>query len=268
MTATKYTRPIPHFFISILDTSHSCWLSLATPKEHLVNSTFRTSTRLIAAILCFSLFALTTADAQPQQLVTATPLPNLLEKITSAKTIFLQNGGTDSGYASDMIGGANGPYNSLTASLQAWGRFQLVTSPTQADLIFNIRGAQDYPDSGQTDKNGNEIYYRRDLFYLTVTDPATNSQLWSVTMPAGWAGTLKGGQTAYARSVVNLTSQIKLLVNTPLTSAEIKSLKPQHDHTLLWVGLGLGVIAVTFFSIRALSANKHCHPGVPCDVLN
>ncbi|HLK03779.1 MAG TPA: hypothetical protein VKT53_04995 [Candidatus Acidoferrum sp.] len=115
-----------------------------------------TQTTVLTAVLCLGFFS-SPLLAQKQQPKVA-PLPTLL---SSAKTAFI----------SDITGGSSitkdysdRPYNSIYAALAKWDRFQIVTRPTEADVILEFRLAS----------NGSH----KELS-LTVVDPKTHAALWA-----------------------------------------------------------------------------------------
>lgn len=66
------------------------------------------------------------------------PLPT---QIVTAKKVFIANGGGDDPGMPDPLfsGGGDRPYNQFYAAMKNSGRYELVGSPSAADLIFDIR---------------------------------------------------------------------------------------------------------------------------------
>lgn len=58
--------------------------------------------------------------------------------IQTAKRVFLGNAGVDSSSypAFQRSGDINQPYNWFYAAMKNWGRYQLVGTPAEADLVF------------------------------------------------------------------------------------------------------------------------------------
>ncbi len=77
----------------------------------------------------------TPAAPAPTPINTPAPIP---EQIRSAHRIFVSNGG-GSNYFNIYTDGPDRAYNSFYAELQQENRYQLVGSPSQADLIIEIR---------------------------------------------------------------------------------------------------------------------------------
>ena len=69
------------------------------------------------------------------------PAPVLLQ-IVAAQKVFISNAGGESfeSVIDETVfnGGPDRPYNQFYASMKNWGRYQLVSSPTNADLVVEI----------------------------------------------------------------------------------------------------------------------------------
>jgi hypothetical protein len=80
------------------------------------------------SILVCAVCALAQVAARPaQESAKPVPLVSPFLRLTSAKTVFLKSSG-----------GSDIPYNVISSSMDGWGRYQLVKSPEQADLIMEI----------------------------------------------------------------------------------------------------------------------------------
>jgi hypothetical protein len=72
-----------------------------------------------------------TAAAQ----VAAQPAPPP-SQIAAAHTVFLTNAGDDANFPINSAAS----FNAVYAALEAWGHYRLVSSPDQADLVFQLHG--------------------------------------------------------------------------------------------------------------------------------
>ena len=67
------------------------------------------------------------------------PIP---PQIAAARKVFISNAGGDSVVAftgsETFDGGPDRPYNEFYAAMKSWGKYQIVSSPSQSDLIFEI----------------------------------------------------------------------------------------------------------------------------------
>ena len=116
------------------------------------------------------------ARAQQSKAVPAAPIPS---QILAAKTVFISNAGGD--FNTNLQVGNYGspaePYNEFYAAMKSWGRYQLVDSPSAADLIFQIRFSI-APLSGSVT---HETVSEDPKFRLVILDPKTNVILWGFT---------------------------------------------------------------------------------------
>ncbi len=144
------------------------------------------------------------------------PSPAVIARVTAAKTIFLSNAGANDSFNNEIPGGPNVAYNELYAALQQWGYFQLVDSPSHADLIFQIRCTELPPNLAET-LDGQHIIAEQHAPHLEVTilDTASNTPVDTITTLAGRGTNLPKGTIAFAQSIEWLTYQISTRVNAP-----------------------------------------------------
>jgi hypothetical protein len=128
-------------------------------------------------VVCAALLAASAAIAQ--QPATAGPGPVPLA-ILNAKKIFVSNAGADSGlFPSPFSGDPDRGYNQLYAGLKAFGQFELVTDPSDADLVLEI---QLTAPNGPT--NGSKVNGASDpvpMLRMVVYDRRTHFILWTFT---------------------------------------------------------------------------------------
>jgi hypothetical protein len=115
------------------------------------------------SVFCITI-ALTLLSACPldsQQPADAAPIP---QQILVAKRVFVSNapGDVDSGF--NFYQGPARLYNQFYAAMKAWGQFDLVSSPADADLVFEVSFR--FPHEGQ------------DQLRLIIVDPKTRVPLW------------------------------------------------------------------------------------------
>jgi len=104
--------------------------------------------------------------------VPAAPIP---AQILAAKKIFIANAGGDEMAEDDPIfsGGPDRAYNQFYAAMKNWGRFEIVGSPANADLLLEIR------QEVQTVSLGGKVGASdTPLFQLIIRDPKSNALLW------------------------------------------------------------------------------------------
>jgi hypothetical protein len=170
-------------------------------------------------LLCFTLL-LTLLTLGCMQRVVAPPPPpplSVVARVTAAKKILVSNAGAENNFVYDIPGGANVSYNELYASLKQWDYFQLVDSPAQAELIFEIRGTETCHDvlQGKITDNHYIPVCGSPMLNFSILDPSTQSLLYKIVMPAGRAGNIPKGKIAFAKSIDALTDKLKALVAAP-----------------------------------------------------
>jgi hypothetical protein len=173
----------------------------------------------------------TVQTARAQQTTPAAPAPS---QIQQAQAIFLTNSGSDPNFPID----ATKAYNDIYAALQTWGRYKLVSSPDQADLVFHLKGI-----APLTDVSGNRggVYsVTSPAFQITIRDPKSNVALWTITSPV----TVMGKNQVLARwvsiSETNLVSRVKVVADQSLSpdeTADLTTVPNYHrTRTLLIIG--------------------------------
>jgi hypothetical protein len=173
------------------------------------------------SFFCLLLTIFTLACAQQVVAPPPTPPPPLsvITKVTAAKKIFVSNAGADNSFLHFIPGGPNGTYSELYASLKQWGYFQLVDSPSQADLIFEIRSStiinQYVKPGGNVNIASDTIEGFIPIFTLSIFDASTHDPVDSIVMPAGRGSNKAKGAIAFTQSIGVLTDRIKALVVVP-----------------------------------------------------
>jgi len=132
-----------------------------------------------SALLAFQLGA--GAALQAQQSKPVVPVAPLPAQIVSAKKVFISFGGGDSpnsGYS----GGQERTYNTFYAAVKGAGRYQLVLTPSESDLVFEISFenpmvGETVTGGGGTPVSGSGVSDPH--FQLTILDPITKVKLWT-----------------------------------------------------------------------------------------
>jgi hypothetical protein len=192
--------------------------------------------RSIAAFLCLLLsvnqFDLPAVSQSPSPPAPSVPGPNspVPAQISSSHTIFLSNLGADASFPVD----ADQVYNDVYKALQAWGRYQLVSSPDQADLIFQLRDVSTLSTYGAND---NVYTVNTPAFQLAIVDPKTSVTLWTITSPVVLAGSKQTLARWLAISETNLISRIKVVAGEQLVPTETADLTNVPNYHRARVGL-------------------------------
>ena len=175
---------------------------------------FRTAFALLPAVI---LLAAPTLGAQ--QLAPSAPVP---APIFNAQKVFIANAGTDA-FSSQVLKelGASGadPYNNLYAAVKSWGKYQLVSSPADAELVFEIRVTAVLTEAcGRTNWDFEHALTAGTpqlQTELTIRDARTQSLLWSVAEPVHPAN-LKG---TWRKNIAEANSALADDLKSLVTSA-------------------------------------------------
>jgi hypothetical protein len=135
-------------------------------------------------------------------------------RIAFAHNILLTSVGTSPNFPID----SGQIYNDITAGLQSWGHYNLVSSQDQADLIFQLRAVA--PVSNLYAGHGYVYSTHSPAFILTIVEPKTQLTLWTITSPVYFYGKKQVFAHWIALSVANLVSRIKVVAGQPLSTVE------------------------------------------------
>jgi hypothetical protein len=157
------------------------------------------SFRIVTALFSATMFV---ASALAQQTSPEAPPAPVPVQITSAKKVFISNAGLDGDYSDPDIytGGPNRAYNQLYGAMKAWGQCELVSTPADADLVFEI---------SQINRNAGSL--AREL-KVRIIDPKTNITMWVLTNYVSIAGLSKTREKNYDMAMTELVNNLKTLV--------------------------------------------------------
>ena len=127
-------------------------------------------------------------------------------QIASAKTVFVSNAGEKNDYQarrSNWFSEPNQTYNHFYSAMKSWGRYELVSSPGDADLILEIQLAYDEGPSGP-------------LAYLVlrVVDLKTRVTLWRLSAPVEVAVRNQTRQKNFDTAMSSLVDDFKKLASS------------------------------------------------------
>ncbi|HTV81784.1 MAG TPA: hypothetical protein VME18_03965 [Acidobacteriaceae bacterium] len=148
-----------------------------------------------------------------QQTSSTAPIP---PQVVNAHYIFVSNGG-GSNYFDIFDAGPNRAYNTFFSQIKRTGHYELVSSPSEADAIFEIRAvAPPVPGLGAPAYNPQVI--------LTIRDPRTNAVLWTASANVRAIGTKKHRDKDFDQSVAVLVDELAQVTGQPLTTAQAKAI--------------------------------------------
>ncbi len=171
-------------------------------------SIFQASSSLTAVAILF-LLAPVTATARARKDVPAAPLP---DSIAKAHKVFLTNGG-----------GSELAFDEFYAQMKQWGRFSIVGSPADAEIIIQLQYA--VIDKGPRIHSTTDTYtnqttvHSRELtdpqLTLNIYDSATKSLLWSDTDHRRLARREKNREKETILSADRIVEQLRQRIDLP-----------------------------------------------------
>ena len=141
----------------------------------------------LSLLFSVGILSMPTLMAQ-QEPVPSAPTP---AQVLAARKVFISNGGDDDWIIPHQLHAPNLTYNQFYAGIKSWGKYELVSSPADADIVFEIRSY----DSREA----------RLEVHLSILDPKTRVTLWALTREVEGAS-----RTATARK--NFEDCMNLLV--------------------------------------------------------
>jgi hypothetical protein len=141
-----------------------------------------------------------------QQAAPPAPVP---PQIVTARKIFVSNtsaDGTSAGYFW-KIGGPTRPFDEFYAAMKNWGRYELVSAPADADLVFEIRFGEPVGILGAP-------------CVISILDAKTHFTLWTLVEPM--QGALRKGtwEKNFTQGMTKIVEDLKKLSAQPTAGAE------------------------------------------------
>lgn len=153
---------------------------------------------LVAAVV-MTLASSLTAQKTPESV----PIPS---QITSAKKVFISNTVGDDLNSNDP----SQVYSAFYSAMKSWGRYDVVSTPTNADLIFEISFREPIVAVAVTGSVANVPVggsYTNPHLRLVISDPRTHVSLW--WFMAHVRPPLFNSEKSLDRSVADLMGQLK-----------------------------------------------------------
>jgi hypothetical protein len=160
-----------------------------------------------SATFCLALAILASLpllNAQKSKDPTPAPVP---AQIAAARKVFISNAGGESFETvidqTVFNGGPDRPYNQFYATVKDWGRCELVSSPSDADLVLEI--------SWTLSDTGLRLPVLGQL-RLAVIDPKTHVILWNFTEYVRGAMLLGNRDKNFDQAMTTIVNRLKILM--------------------------------------------------------
>ncbi len=172
--------------------------------------------RIAELCLCFALAMLQLPLLLAQSKPAVTPAAPIPPQILAAKKVFIANAGADEMTGDDphFSGGPDRAYNEFYAAMKSWGRFEIVNSPADADLLLEIR------QSVSTVTPTGRGWTFLPQFQLHIRDPKTNAILWGFDVHGRFGIGQADSDRNFGSAVGRLATDLRILVSPPDTAPQ------------------------------------------------
>ena len=151
--------------------------------------------------------SVTAADKTKPQAVPSAPVP---APIFTAKKIFISNASGETDFSPRRYSGLPGrTYNQFYAALKAWGRYEIVLDPADAQLVFELRLTAPTVGSGRDS-------LPRPEFHLVIQDLKTRVALWTFTE---YLDSRYDNNESFDRAMAKLVEDVQKLAVPPAARA-------------------------------------------------
>jgi hypothetical protein len=126
-------------------------------------------------ILVFTTIFVRPMSGQQNKVPVPAPVPL---QIASAQRVFISNSGAECGPfgQAPFSGGPDRAYNDFYAGMKAWGRYTIVNTPVESDLVMEIH----FQCPVYAEQKVEKIVEIDPQFRLILLDPRTHIQLWAI----------------------------------------------------------------------------------------
>ena len=168
------------------------------------------------AVLATALTLIPLLQAEQTSQTVPAPVP---AQIVAAKRVFIANATGETLVVG--LGRPKGPiynqtYDEFYAALKSWGRYELVSAPADADLIFelhfNLGLGVLYPSV--------PIVVKSVQFQVVILDPKTHVLLWEVTQGVQAANRDSTARKNFEQAMAKLVDSVKKLSGQPAAAAD------------------------------------------------
>lgn len=174
-----------------------------------------TRKRFVELVCATLLFAVAAGAQAPPPPASLAPVPPAL---LNAKTVFISNAGADSGlFPHPFSGDPDRAYNEFYADIQGWGRYQIVTDPSGADMVFELRLIAPNGPSNPNKVNGASDPLP--MFRVVIFDRKTHYVLWALTESIEQANLQKTHDRNFDEALTRITLDLKRLTSASTSAA-------------------------------------------------
>ncbi len=168
--------------------------------------------RIAKLAIFFFLATRSVAFLEAQEAAEVAPVP---PQILTSRKAFVSNAGLDSVSlaAFKRAGDPDLPYRHFYAAMKNWGKYELVSAPGDADLVFEIRF------TAPLESFGSSTGYTPQLG-LTILDAKTHFKLWTLVEPVNGAFRKAAWDKNVNQGMTDLMEDLKKLAGASPAAAD------------------------------------------------
>jgi hypothetical protein len=178
-----------------------------------MGETMPKSTKRAVCCAIFVIVLLTASILEAQQPTNPPPAP-VPSQIITARKAFISNA---SGESNLPPGTADLNYNQFYASMKSWGRYELVSAPADADLVFELH--YEILFEPVLVSNGQGGSGQSHQIRLSILDPKSHVILWAFTEPVVQVQKKATGLQNFQQAMDKLMGDVKTLAARPAPEA-------------------------------------------------
>jgi hypothetical protein len=137
-------------------------------------------------------------------------------QILNGKAVFISNGESTA-----VTGVPNLVYNEFYAAMKTWGRYELVTTPADVDVIFEIRFVLKSGPVIVTSGSGGSPTTPQ--LRLAIFDPKTHVVLWTFSKDVEDANREATKRKNFDHAMASLVDDVKKLIAPPGSATEVSA---------------------------------------------
>jgi hypothetical protein len=173
-------------------------------RNSVLSTGYSTMIKPTLSLACVLLGLLPLLSAQKSKEPAPAPVP---PQIAAARKVFISNAGGESFEAvidqTVFNGGPDRPYNQFYAAVKDWGRCEIVSSPSDADLVLEVSWA--LSDTGLRLPVLGQLR-------LVVIDPKTHITLWNFTEYVRGAILLGNRDKNFDQAMTTIVNRLKVMM--------------------------------------------------------
>ena len=108
-------------------------------------------------------------------------------------------------------------YNEFYADIKDWGRYDIVSAPVDADLVFEIRFTSEIGAANVVNGTGGSA--QDFLFRLAILDPKTRTVLWAFTESVPQAANRAASRKKFDDAMTSIVNGVKKLTSQPAAAS-------------------------------------------------